>query len=39
MAFQADWQKVAKPIDWRYTRRDLNDVLTRLHHHREPRAA
>jgi len=30
MAFQADWQQTAKPIDWRYTRRDLNDLLTRL---------
>lgn len=30
MAFQADWQQAAKPIDWRYTRRDLNDLLDRL---------
>lgn len=30
MAFQADWQATAKPIDWRYTRRDLNDLLERL---------
>jgi hypothetical protein len=30
MAFQADWQATAKPIDWRYTRRDLNDLLARL---------
>ena len=30
MGFQADWQQVAKPIDWRYTRRDLNDLLQRL---------
>jgi hypothetical protein len=28
--FQADWQRVATPIDWRYTRRDLNDLLDRL---------
>lgn len=26
MNLQADWQKVAKPIDWRYTRRDRNDL-------------
>lgn len=30
MAFQAHWQAVAKPIDWRYTRRDLNHLLDRL---------
>lgn len=30
MAFQADWQAAAKPIDWRYTRRDLNELLNRL---------
>jgi len=30
MAFQAHWQAVAKPIDWRYTRRDLNQLLDRL---------
>jgi hypothetical protein len=30
MGFQDDWQKIAKPIDWRYTRRDLNDLLQRL---------
>ena len=30
MAFQDDWQQTAKPIDWRYTRRDLNDLLQRL---------
>lgn len=28
--FHADWQQTAEPIDWRYTRRDLNDVLNRL---------
>jgi hypothetical protein len=31
-AFQAEWQTAAKPIDWRYTRRDLNDLLNRLNH-------
>ena len=30
MGFQAEWQAAAKPIDWRYTRRDLNDLLDRL---------
>lgn len=30
LAFQTDWQAAAKPIDWRYTRRDLNDLLARL---------
>lgn len=29
-AFQADWQQTATPIDWRYTRRDLNNLLQRL---------
>jgi DDE superfamily endonuclease len=33
MAFQVDWQTTAKPIDWRYTRRDLNDLLVRLDQH------
>jgi hypothetical protein len=28
--FQHDWQKIATPIDWRYTRRDLNELLDRL---------
>jgi len=28
-AFQAAWQQRARPIDWRYTRRDLNDLLDR----------
>ncbi len=39
MRFQADWQKVAKPIDWRYTRRDLNDLLDRLNHRDHPALA
>lgn len=30
MAFQDHWQEAAKPIDWRYTRRDLNVLLYRL---------
>jgi hypothetical protein len=39
-AFQAEWQKIAKPIDWRYTRRDLNDLLDRLNQRDQlPRAA
>lgn len=39
-AFQAEWQKRAKPIDWRYTRRDLDDLLERLNdHHALPAAA
>ncbi len=39
-AFQADWQQTAKPIDWRYTRRDLNDLLDRLNQRDQlPRAA
>lgn len=37
MAFQDDWQATASPIDWRYTRRDLNDLLERLKH-RDPLA-
>ncbi|MGI8863188.1 MAG: IS630 family transposase, partial [Solirubrobacteraceae bacterium] len=38
--FQTEWQKVAKPIDWRYTRRDLNEYLARLtEQDRLPRAA
>ncbi len=39
-AFQADWQQTATPIDWRYTRRDLNDLLDRLNQRDQlPRAA
>jgi hypothetical protein len=39
-AFQADWQAHAKPIDWRHTRRDLNDLLDRLNQRDHlPRAA
>ena len=39
-AFQADWQAHAKPIDWRYPRRDLNDLLDRLNRRDHlPRAA
>jgi hypothetical protein len=30
ISFQTEWRNVAKPIDWRYTRRDLNDYLARL---------
>ena len=33
MSFQADWQRDATPIDWRYTRRDLNRHLERINHH------
>jgi DDE superfamily endonuclease len=29
-SFQADWQRHATPIDWRYTRRDLDQLLDRL---------
>jgi hypothetical protein len=40
IAFQDDWQQTAKPIDWRYTRRDLNDLLQRLNQRDQlPRAA
>ncbi len=40
IGFQTEWQQVAKPIDWRYTRRDLNDYLDRLtEQDRLPRAA
>ena len=40
MSFQADWQRDATPIDWRYTRRDLNRLLERINHHdRLPNAA
>jgi hypothetical protein len=39
MGFQADWQEVAKPIDWRYTRRDLNDLLQRLKQRDQPALA
>jgi hypothetical protein len=39
-AFQADWQAHAKPIDWRSTRRDLNNLLDRLNQRDHlPRAA
>jgi hypothetical protein len=40
MSFQADWQRDATPIDWRYTRRDLNRLLERINHHDQlPNAA
>jgi hypothetical protein len=39
-AFQAASQQRARPIDWRYTRRDLNDLLDRLNdRHHLPAAA
>ena len=39
-SFQADWQRDATPIDWRYTRRDLNRLLERINHHDQvPNAA
>jgi hypothetical protein len=39
-SFQADWQRDATPIDWRYTRRDLNRLLDRINHHDQlPNAA
>ncbi len=39
-AFQAAWQQRARPIDWRYTRRDLNDLLDRVNErHHLPAAA
>src|SRR5579863_7232303 len=38
--FQRDWQQHATPIDWRYTRRDLNRLLDRINHPNQlPRAA
>jgi hypothetical protein len=40
MGFQADWRRDATPIDWRYTRRDLNRLLERINHHDQlPNAA
>jgi hypothetical protein len=39
MDFQDDWQKIAKPIDWRYTRRDLNELLDRLKQREQPALA
>jgi hypothetical protein len=39
MSFQTDWQRDATPIDWRYTRRDLNRLLERIHHHDQLPAA
>jgi hypothetical protein len=40
MGFQHDWQQHATPIDWRYTRRDLQKLLDRINHHDQlPNAA
>jgi hypothetical protein len=33
ISFQVEWQRDATPIDWRYTRRDLNRRLERINHH------
>jgi hypothetical protein len=40
ISFQHDWQQHATPIDWRYTRRDLQKLLDRINHHDQlPNAA
>jgi hypothetical protein len=40
ISFQADWRRDATPIDWRYTRRDLQKLLDRINHRDQlPRAA
>jgi hypothetical protein len=31
LAFQAEFEQHARPFDWRFTRRDLDALLTRLH--------
>ncbi|MGH7775989.1 MAG: transposase [Candidatus Dormibacterales bacterium] len=30
LAFQAGYQEMAKPFEWKFTRRDLDSLLTRL---------
>jgi len=32
-AFEARYNPIAKPFDWRFTRRDLHDLLQRIEHH------
>lgn len=39
IAFQDDWRQHAKPFDWRYTRRDLQNTLDRITAHEHLRAA
>jgi hypothetical protein len=35
LAFQAEFNELATPFDWRYTRRDLDALLNRIDDHRE----
>jgi hypothetical protein len=30
MAFQHHWQQIAEPLDWNFTRRDLDALMARL---------
>jgi hypothetical protein len=30
MAFQSTYQQTAKPFEWRYTKKDLNELLQKL---------
>jgi DDE superfamily endonuclease/Homeodomain-like domain len=39
IGFQDDWRQHAKPFDWRYTRRDLQNTLDRITAHEQLRAA
>ncbi|MBA3529836.1 MAG: IS630 family transposase [Propionibacteriaceae bacterium] len=36
LAFQDRYNTTARPFDWKYTRKDLNDFLTRLRRHDSP---
>lgn len=36
LAFQSRYNATASPFDWRYTRHDLNEFLTRLRRHDHP---
>ena len=33
LAFQRDYERTARPFEWKFTRRDLHDLLTRLASH------
>lgn len=39
IGFQDEWREHAKPFDWRYTRRDLQNTLDRINAHEQLRAA
>jgi hypothetical protein len=39
LCFQAHYEEVAKPFQWKFTRRDLDEVLDKLQDHSQDQAA